>query len=131
MCIINYQIKSTLFQNADRKLVDLDEFIEEVRSKSQRVAEYFCDNREDFIENVFEEMWKFIDAFQNAEKVHLFDFHNGLFNRYIFSHLIYKKHNLILIPNYISFLYKMAEKPAVNLKCLEKIEIQIIIFFCM
>ena len=39
--------------------------------KAKRVAEYFCDERsiDDFIENVFKEIWKFIEAFQSAEQV--------------------------------------------------------------
>lgn len=58
-----------LTQNADGKLSKLEQYIESVKEKSAIVAEYFCDDRSDFINEVFVEMWNFVDVFEKATKV--------------------------------------------------------------
>lgn len=57
-------------QNAFDKLKKLDEHLERVKVQSAAVAEYFCDERDDFVTKVFEEMWKFVAAFIKCTKVH-------------------------------------------------------------
>ena len=37
--------------------------------KSEEAARYFCDDRENFIEMIFQEMWKFTNDFQKTVKV--------------------------------------------------------------
>ena len=58
-----------LLKKANSRLAILDALYENVQEKSKRLAEYFCDERSDFLERVFEEMWQFMEAFVNAEKV--------------------------------------------------------------
>ena len=56
-------------QNASTKLQKLDEHLDLVKGKAAVLAEYFCDEREDFVLNVFKEMWKFVHAFIECTKV--------------------------------------------------------------
>ena len=58
-----------LTQNADGNLRKLEQYIESVKEKSAIVAEYFCDDRSDFINEVFVEMWNFVEVFEKATKV--------------------------------------------------------------
>jgi hypothetical protein len=39
-----------------------------VEEKSKIVAEYFCDERDDFINQIFSEMWKFIEVFEKCRQ---------------------------------------------------------------
>lgn len=56
-------------QNAFNKLKILDEHLDLVKAKAADLAEYFCDEREEFLMKVFEEMWKFVHAFIECTKV--------------------------------------------------------------
>ena len=40
-----------------------------VKKKSEQAAEYFCDNRDNFIEMVFQEIWQFTVELKKAVKV--------------------------------------------------------------
>ena len=40
-----------------------------MKIKSEDAARYFCDDRENFIEMIFQEMWKFTNDFQKTVKV--------------------------------------------------------------
>ena len=43
-----------------------------VKSKSDEAAQYFCDDRDNFIEIVFQEIWKFTQEFKKTVKVYIF-----------------------------------------------------------
>ena len=43
--------------------------MESVRTKTSSVSEYFCDERPDFINKVFEELWNFVEVFEKCIKV--------------------------------------------------------------
>ena len=47
----------------------LDDEMLKVKKKSELAAEYFCDNRENFIEVVFQEIWQFTLELKKAVKV--------------------------------------------------------------
>ncbi|XP_019858436.1 PREDICTED: inverted formin-2-like [Amphimedon queenslandica] len=54
--------------NADNVLRKLETKVESVRTKTSSVSEYFCDERPDFINKVFEELWNFVEVFQKCIK---------------------------------------------------------------
>ena len=43
-----------------------------VKSKSDEAAQYFCDDRDNFIEVVFQEIWKFTQEFKKTVKVNVY-----------------------------------------------------------
>ena len=56
-------------QNAEHVLQHLDDEMLKVKKKSEQAAEYFCDNRDNFIEMVFQEIWQFTVELKKAVKV--------------------------------------------------------------
>jgi hypothetical protein len=59
---------NSFIPNTDSKLSQLEKYIKEVEEKSKIVAEYFCDERDDFINQIFSEMWKFIEVFEKCRQ---------------------------------------------------------------
>ena len=58
-----------IFQNADNVLRKLESKVTGVEEMTSSVAQYFCDERPDFINKVFEELWNFVEVFQKCIKV--------------------------------------------------------------
>ena len=56
-------------QSAEEKLSQLSAGLESVKEKSEEAAKYFCDNRQDFVEVVFQEVSHFKHELQKSIKV--------------------------------------------------------------
>lgn len=47
----------------------LEAHVAAVEEKGTCTAEYFCDERDEFLNKVFEEMWNFVEVFEKCRKV--------------------------------------------------------------